>query len=235
MINLNDIYFYFGSGVKDPVAIRNFIRYAYYNWSGARPAYVLLFGDGHYDYRNLALPDTNRVPPFEISANLEIDSRESDNFYVDINFSSTGFGSIQPDLAVGRMPAESALDARRMVDKLKAYAENPERDGWQTLMTFVADDEMTSSSSSEWFHQSQTETMAELNELNKFIKRKIYLTAYESIPGGFGRVKPEANQAIIDQLNEGTLLINYAGHGSPTAWAHESALSMSRDLKTDPE
>jgi hypothetical protein len=231
VISLDDIYFYFASGVKDPVAIRNFIRYAYYNWSPPRPSYVLLFGDGHYDYRNLVLPDTNRVPPYEISANLEIDSRESDNFLVDVNFSSSTFSSIQPDLAVGRLPAESAIDARRMVDKLKSYAANEQKDGWQTLMTFVADDEVTSSSSSEWFHQSQTDAMAELSELDKFLKRKIYLSAYESVPGGFGRVKPEANQAIIDQLNEGTLLINYAGHGSPTAWAHESALSLSRDLK----
>jgi hypothetical protein len=79
-------------------------------------------------------------------------------------------------------------------------------------------------------HQRQTEQMAQLSELTKFRKKKIYLSAYESVPGGFGRVKPKANQAIIDQLNEGTLLINYVGHGSPTDWAHEYVLNMTRDL-----
>ncbi len=230
VVNKDDIYFYFSSSVKDMVAIRNFIRYAYYNWSSPQPAYVLLFGDGHYDYRNISLPDTNWVPPFEISANLELDSRESDNFYVDLNFTSNTFGSIRPDLAIGRLPAESYIDARRIVDKLNAYENEKRKDGWQTSLTFVADDEVTSRSDNEWGHQRDTENMSNISVLNKFIKKKIYLSAYESVPGGFGRVKPAANQAIIDQLNEGTLLINYVGHGSPTAWAHESALDMTRDL-----
>lgn len=230
VVNTNDIYFYFSSGVKDVMAIRNFIRYAYYNWSSPRPSYVLFFGDGHYDYRNISLPDTNRVPPFEISDNLEMNSRESDNFYVDVNFSSSGYSSILPDLAVGRLPVESDIDGRRIVDKLRAYEQSSYKDGWQTTMTFVGDDEITGISNTEWLHQRQAESMAELSQLKKFLKKKIYLSAYESVPGGFGRIKPKANQAIIDQLNEGTLLINYVGHGSPTTWAHENVLNMTRDL-----
>jgi hypothetical protein len=230
VVNTDDIFFYFSSGVKDVMAIRNFIRYAYYNWSSPKPSYVLLFGDGHYDYRNISLPDTNRVPPFEISGNTELSTRETDNFYVDVNFSASSLGSITPDIAVGRLPVESDIDGRRVVDKLKSYEQNFYKDGWQTTVTFVGDDEITSIRDNEWLHQDQAETMAEFYQLKKFMKKKIYLSAYESVPGGFGRVKPKANQAIIDQLNEGTLLINYVGHGSPTAWAHESALDMTRDL-----
>jgi hypothetical protein len=230
VVNTDDIFFYFSSGVKDVMAIRNFIRYAYYNWSSPSPLYILFFGDGHYDYRNISLPDTNRVPPFEISANTEISSRESDNFYVDVNFSGSSYKSFLPDLAVGRLPVESDIDGRRIIDKLKAYEQNSYKDGWQTTMTFVGDDEVSGISTSEWLHQRQAESLAEMSQLKKFMKRKIYLSAYESVPGGFGRIKPKANQAIIDQLSEGTLLINYVGHGSPTAWAHESALDMTRDL-----
>jgi hypothetical protein len=230
VVNTDDIYFYFSSSVKDVMAIRNFLRYAYYNWSSPRPSYVLLFGDGHYDYRNIALEDTNRVPPFEITANLELYSRESDNLYVDVNFASSTYGAIQPDMAVGRLPVESEIDCKRIIEKLKDYDKNTYKDGWQTTMTFVGDDEVTSLRDNEWEHQRQAETLAELSQIKKFIKKKIYLSAFESVPGGFSRVKPKANQAIIDQLNEGTLLINYVGHGSPTAWAHESALDMTRDL-----
>ncbi len=231
VVTTDDIYFWFSSGVQDPVAIRNFLRYAYNNWTTTPPAYVLLFGDGHYDYRNIALGDTNRVPPFEISNNYELDSRETDNFYVDINFNyNNSFFSISPDLAVGRLIVESSIDARRVLKKLQDYRSNMIRDGWQTLLTFVADDEVTSTSTSEWIHQSQTEDLATLPILRKFNIRKIYLSAYPSVPGGFGRVKPEANQAIIDQVNEGTLIINYVGHGSPQQWAHEAVLDMNRDL-----
>jgi hypothetical protein len=227
--NTDDIYFYFSSGVQDVVAIRNFIRFAYNNWSTPKPSYILLFGDGHYDYRNISIPDTNRIPPFEISADHELDSRETDNFYADINFASTTFRSIQPDLAIGRLPIESNLDAQRMVDKLKAYKNEKSHDGWQTNVTFVADDEISGSRTGEWVHQNDTESLVDLPQLRKFLKNRIYLSAFNSVPGGFGRVKPAANQAIIDQLNEGTLIINYIGHGSPTEWAHESVLNMNRD------
>lgn len=229
-VTTRDIYFFFSSGVQDVTAIRNFLRYAYENWQNPGLSYVMLFGDGHFDYRNISLADTNRVPPFEITADYEIDSRDTDNYYADINFTSSSLLSIMPDLAIGRMPAESALDARRMVDKLRAYEFERIRDGWQTVVTFVADDEKTSKSSSEWIHQRDTESLSQIYQLQKFIKRKIYLSAYNSVPGGFGRVKPEANQAIIDQVNEGTLIINYVGHGSPVEWAHEDVLNMTRDL-----
>ena len=67
--------------------------------------------------------------------------------------------------------------------------------------------EMMKFQDNEWLHQSQANTLSDLGVLDKFIMKRIFLSAYNSIPGGFGRVKPEANQAIIDQLNEGTLFI----------------------------
>lgn len=226
VVSTEDIYFYFGSAVKDPSAIRNFIRHAYNNWT-VTPKYVLLFGDGHYDYRNIVISDTNFVPPYEISHSYEISSRESDNYYVDINKNSSSFGSISPDLAIGRIPVESHLDARRTVDKLIAYDQSKSHDGWQTVITIVGDDEVPRN---EWQHQSQANSLSNLGVLKKFIMKRIFLSAYNSVPGGFGRVKPEANQAIIDQLNEGTLFINYVGHGSAQVWAHENVFEMNRDL-----
>jgi len=230
VVTTDDIYFYFSSGVQDPTAIRNFINYAYTNWSGDKISYVLFFGDGHYDFRNIALPDTNRVPTFEIYAPDEIDSRTVDNYFVDINFNSDTFSSISPDIALGRLPMESKIDCIRYLEKLKMYENNPIRDGWQTIITFVADDEITSRSSTEWQHQTQTETLATLSELTKFIKKKVYLSAYEAVPGGLRYLKPEANEDIIDFINQGTLIINYVGHGSPTTWAHETVFNFNRDL-----
>jgi len=232
VVTMEDVYFNFNSSVPDPTALRNFIRYAYNNWQGPAPSYVLLFGDGHYDYRNISLPDTQRVPPFQIYDNGEVDSRTTDNYYVDLNYrGNASFRSIVPNLAIGRLPMESTQDAERMVEKLIEYENNPIRDGWQVNLGFVADDEVTTRSASEWIHQSQTESLARLSSLSKFLIQKVYLSAYPSQPGGFGRIKPQANNALIDLLNQGVLIINYVGHGSPTQWAHESVFNMNRDLE----
>ncbi len=231
IVTTDDIYFNFNSTVPDPTAIRNFIRYAYNNWQEDKVTYVLLFGDGHYDYRNIALDDTMRVPPFEIYDASEIDSRATDNYYVDLDYNGgNSFLSITPDLAIGRLPMESTQDAEYMIEKLKNYEKYSDKNGWQATITMVGDDQNTTSTSNEWVHQSQTEQLANLNVLSKFIIKKIYLSAYEAVPGGFGQIKLRANRDLIDYINQGSLIVNYVGHGSPRQWAHESVFNMSRDL-----
>ncbi len=230
VVTMEDIYFDFNSGVPDPTALRNFIRYAYANWQEPAPSYVLLFGDGHYDYRNIALNDTMRVPTFEIFNLGEVNSRATDNYFTDLNMTDPQLVHIDPDLAIGRIPIESIIDAERYLQKFDNYENSPDRGGWQMTLTFVADDAEKPGTTTEWEHQNQTEDMATLPELRKFIENKIYLSTYPSEPGGFGRVKPKAGNALIDALNQGTLIVNYVGHGSPVQWAHEGVFVMSRDL-----
>jgi len=122
------------------------------------------------------------------------------------------------------------LDAERDMQKFKTYELSPERDGWQTVVTFVADDAEKPGSNSEYHHQGDLEGIANLSGLKKFIQKKVYLSRYDSEPGGFGRIKPAAGSALVDIINQGTLIVNYMGHGSPTQWAHEGVFVMNRDL-----
>ncbi|MHC4628605.1 MAG: C25 family cysteine peptidase, partial [Planctomycetota bacterium] len=48
---------------------------------------------------------------------------------------------------------------------------------------------------------------------------KIYLDNYPD--------PADCRTAIIDAINEGTLMVNYTGHGSAGVWAHEKILRMS--------
>ncbi len=231
IVTTDDIFMNFSSGMMDPTAIRNFIRYAYNNWQKPAPSYILFFGDAHYDYRNIILPDTMRVPSMEIYDSYEIDSRVTDSYLLDMDYhGSDSFGSLTPDFASGRIPIESTLDAERYLKKLASYEANLNHDGWQTVITLVADDNIKPNTQNEWMHQNQTETMARMSELAKFNLKKIYLSMYPSLPGGFGRVKPKANEDLINALNQGTLIVNYVGHGSPVKWAHEDVFDMDRDL-----
>jgi len=232
VVTMQEIYMDFNSGVPDPTALRNFIRYAYYNWQTPAPSYILLFGDGQYDYRNINLSDTMRVPTFEIYDASEINSRATDNYFVDLNYAgSYSFSSVQPDLAIGRIPIESTLDAERYVQKIKDYEHRSSNDGWQTVLTLVGDDQYSTDSQTEYMHQDQIEEIAKLPQLQKFIEKKIYLSMYPSQPGGFERIKPKANEDLINALNQGTLIVNFVGHGSPTQWTHEAIFVMDRDLE----
>ncbi len=231
VVRMEDIYFYFSSGVADPTAIRNFLRYASKNWQTPAPSFVLFFGDAHYDYRNINLPDTMRVPTWEIYDAREIHSRCTDDYFVDLDYASTStFSSFTPDLVTGRIPVESVLDCERILEKMHDYHYNAVQDGWQANITLVADDQYgNNNSDTEYIHQSQSENIARLPQMRRFILNKVYLSAYPSVPGGLLRIKPEANEALINYLNQGTLIVNYIGHGNPTKWAHEDVFNMDRD------
>ena len=46
IVDVDDVYNEFNDGLYHPVAIKNFLKYAYANWQPPAPTYVLLVGDG---------------------------------------------------------------------------------------------------------------------------------------------------------------------------------------------
>lgn len=233
-VRLSEIFQEFSSSVRDVVAIRDFIKYVYENWSDTLK-YVLLFGDGHYDYRQIQLKDwPNYIPPFEIANNSEVDSRESDNFFVALGMRGST-DNIDPWLPIGRLPVNTPEQIQVFKEKEANYRQSflvdPEKNGWQTWITLVADDQFGGiGQNNEWFHLQPTEEVYKKLLPHKFNTTKIYLHDYDRIAGGLGRWKPKATEDLINQINRGTILINYFGHGDPDTWAHESVLNRSRDL-----
>jgi len=58
---------------------------------------------------------------------------------------------------------------------------------------------------------------------------KVYLTEYPEVldPNSPYIKKPKARDAFIQKLYNGTVLVNYLGHGSPTVWAQEEVFTVS--------
>ncbi len=64
LIDVQTIYDRFNGGMMSAEAIRDFLAYAYANWSGAKPAFVLLVGDGAVDMRNyITIAPPTFIPP----------------------------------------------------------------------------------------------------------------------------------------------------------------------------
>jgi hypothetical protein len=214
--DVQDVYDEFSGGLLDPTAIRDFLKYAYDNWK-VKPKYVLLFGDGSYDYKNIVSQQNDWIPPYETLETLyQINSYCTDDYYAEIS----GNDPIV-DLAVGRIPVQSADEARIVVDKIIAYEQSVLFDPWKNLITFAADDGLTSTGDDGSLHTGQAEQLAEVYTPREFDKVKIYIVEYPTVNGAEGRRKPDAAKAIVDQINSGTLIINWTGHGNNEVWAHE--------------
>lgn len=215
----------FSGGVLDAVAIRDFVKYAFENWS-ERPVYVCLLGDGSFDYKNILYAGGNFVPCWELTSPSinQVSGLTSDDFFVNIADDSTLLIG-KPDLAIGRIPANSVTDANSYIDKIDAYENGVNNGYWKNRMMFVADDSKTTAPGCESIdHLAQIETLAESYTPPVIDKIKVYLVNYPTVITPQGRRKPQVNSDIAKYWSEGVLNIHYTGHGSPDVWAHEYVL-----------
>jgi hypothetical protein len=219
VVTTYQIYNEFSGGLLDAVALRDYIKHAYDNWT-RRPSYVLFFGDGDFDYTNILnqSPHANLVPAFEFTDPQinQVNGYVSDDFY-----SWISGNDLYPDIAHGRITARSLEQANGYLDKLDCY-EDPAYNGyWKNRGIYVADDGKTSGGNDGSQHTDQAETLAESYTPQIYEKTKIYLVAYPSVITSQGRRKPDVNTDIIKYWNAGSFAIHYVGHGAPTVWAHE--------------
>jgi hypothetical protein len=224
--DVDQIFNEFSGGMKDVGGIRNFIKYAYETWT-IKPEYVLLFGDGTYDYKNIEGFGNNYIIPYETEFSLNtIDSYPMDDFYVRVS----GNNDQLVDLGIGRITANSLDDARIAVDKIMSYESDLNKGSWQNLITMVADDQFTSTTNEGNYHVAQSETIATSFIPSSFDINKIYLGAYPTVITSFGRTKPGVTEDLVKSINSGTLIVNFIGHGSPELWTHEKVFENSTTI-----
>jgi hypothetical protein len=226
LIDVEQVYNEFAGGKLDPVAMRNFLKYAYNNWT-LRPTLVFFFGDGSYDYKNIYnLSTKNFLPPIEVTSDQsdDIASFCSDDFAMEINECFTFPTPSKPDFGTGRICATSDAQANTYVDKIVSYEDPSNFDKWRDKIMYVADDGWTTENTlgqEGSLHTGQCEDVAENFTPKYFEKEKVYIVSYPAIYTPQGRRKPDVNPVIVNGWNEGRLVINYTGHGSTDLWAHE--------------
>jgi len=220
VIDVDNIFNEFSCGVRDISAIRDFIKYAYDNWQ-IKPEYFLLFGKGTYDYKNIEGAGDNFVPTWETEESLAFAYVSNLSYCSDDFFARVDGEDSTPDIAFGRITARDKDEANNYINKVIYYEKSSERGNWRNLITLVADDGLTSVGNDGNQHTAQSEALADNNIPASFDLNKIYLADYPAIITGNGRRKPAVNAEIIKAINQGTLIVNYVGHGNPDVWAHE--------------
>ena len=132
------------------------------------------------------------------------------------------------DAAIGRLPIRfpvnqpgSAAEADNMVNKLLSYEAATAQGKWRNRLTFVADD------GDDNIHLGNADTTAKVLALTQpgFQVGKVYLDMYPQISSAGGQVSPEANKALDTSIEQGSLLVSYAGHGGPKGWMQEGILT----------
>lgn len=226
IVTPQQIYNEFSSGTQDITAIRDFVRYFYEaaTSEAEKPSYLIMFGDASYDYKDRILGNTNLVPSYQ--SNNSTDPTAS---YVSDDY----FGLLDPeegdwesndaqllDIAIGRLPVKTTIEAKAIVNKIKAYHDERSLGDWRNNVLFVADDEDGN------LHLNQTEEFANLVDTAYplFNIKKIYFDSYPQEIGPGGAEYPEVEKRLDENIESGVLVLNYMGHGGELGWAHERVL-----------
>ncbi|MBE0648542.1 MAG: type IX secretion system sortase PorU [Bacteroidales bacterium] len=222
----DEIFNEFASGQQDITAIRDFVRMLYLRATESDvPRYILLFGDGSYDYKNRIPNNTNFVPTFQSEESFKFISTYVTDDYFGIMGEQSGQGSDGSlDLGMGRFPVSNIEQAQAIVDKITHYAEKSDtiQSTWRNVMTFIADDEDGN------LHLHQAEELCDIvaSKYPVYNIDKIYLDAYQLVKTPSGPRYPSVNMAINGAVNNGSLIVNYTGHGGEDAWSEEKVLTI---------
>ncbi len=199
--NIQDVYDTFSGGMIDPAAIRELMLYARDHWPAPAPRFLLLVGDASYDYQGFLPGSTpNFVPTYLLQTHF-VGETASDNWFVSLDERDD-----RPDMAVGRIPAQTAEQVAAVVAKTLAYERDPNATEWAGRALFVADDKQSS-------FQQISDNLASDYIPDSYQVEKVYLGQSD-----------DPNRAVIQQLNQGVGLLTYVGHGSMNVWAQEKIL-----------
>jgi hypothetical protein len=235
VVTLEKIYHEFASGKQDVAAIRNFIKYVYWNASASdkRVKYVNLFGDASYDYKNRLFNNTNIVPVFHGFNPLASETNNISNFSLYSSFMSDDFFGLMDDgegqmlgsfdgidIAVGRMLVSSVSQANEMVDKVIEYHDEKSYGRWRNNYVIYSDDADDETDATLQFGLDNLANT--LTTQKPFVNvKKIHSDSYLQQVAAGGERYPEAKKDFLDALELGALVFNYFGHGNEESLARE--------------
>lgn len=233
VVSPEEIYNEYASGKQDISAIRDFMRNLYQR-NPSKIKYLLLFGDASYDYKkrlNVINDETKAIliPTYESRESLHpIFSHSSDDYFGFLEDNEGEWienqtGNHTLEIGIGRLSVKNLEEAKQIVDKLINYGTNKNTIGqWRNKVAFVADDGDGN------IHQQDAEAFASM--VNSFYPayqtNKIYLDAYPLVSLPEGQRSPAANTALNQAFQQGSLIVNYNGHGAEGGLTDEQILTL---------
>lgn len=200
VVDVQDIYDAYGAGEHNPFAIREFLRVAQTNWSTA-PRYVLLLGDGNYDYRGVRPTGSGTIPPMMLRTDTGV-------YASDLALADTD-GDGRPNLAIGRVPAHTALEADAFVQRVVTY-ESTDLDAFERHALLVSGG------------NRELDFSGYVNALESQLDSRVNAERIDRAQ----LTLAEARTQLINGINTGSFWFHYQGHGASNQLDDDGLLTL---------
>ncbi len=206
VVKSDDLYDEFNGGIYDPQAIRDFLGYAYDNWT-TRPTYVLLVGDASLDPKNYLGNSFSDLLPAHYIASPLYGQAPSDLWYSTIHGDDD-----YPDVIIGRLPVRYGNELEAIITKIENYEQSPPPGGWMRRAVLVAYEDF----------EEDMNTVASLLP-SSITAVKMVGQKYNGQP---------IQEQLKAEINQGTLILAYSGHGNEGIWGKDYGILYSNDIDT---
>ena len=245
VVTTQEVFNEFSGGTQDPTAIKFFAKMFYERAEGdpdEMPKYLCLFGDGTYDPKNRVSENNYMVPVYHtVNSESYISTLLSDDYFGFLDDAEAFAPSDNLDIAVGRLVATTADDAKNLVDKIEHYMKNGSsiysgqdlscgEDGfisthgdWRLRYTLISDDEENGYFVVNDLEPAYSYVTSNHPEMNA---KKIYSDAYVQTTTAGGERYPAVNEDITRSIESGSILTCYVGHGGAMGAASERIMTI---------
>jgi hypothetical protein len=239
IVPADELFNEFSSGTPDANAYRRYLKMLYDRAAtdADLPRYLLLMGDAAWDNRMLSSSWKDCSPDdFLLCYESENSYNATQCFVSDDYFCllDDGEGNNvlvgKPDVAVGRISARTAEDAEIVVDKITNYTKNSNAGSWQNVLFFMGDD----GNQNAHMHDADSVAKQVENLYPNYQVKRVMWDAYTRVSSSTGNSYPDVTRLIKQQMQQGALMMNYSGHGGPTAISHEYVLKLADFENTSP-
>ena len=240
VVDAGEIFNEFSSGTPDATAYRRYMKMLYdrAQTEDDIPRYLLLFGDCAWDNRMISSKWSKYSPKdfllsFEVTDGFknvgnstfplgEQNSYVTDDYFGWLDDNEGGDYTMNKiDLGIGRFTCYDAETAKILVDKCIDYLSNHRTGAWKNTIYILADDGNGN------LHMNDAEVVVkqvETSTNHSAVIKKVYNDAYTRESTGTGHSFPTVTRLLKDAMNQGALIFNYTGHGSPDQLSHSKIL-----------
>ncbi|MCQ2344372.1 MAG: type IX secretion system sortase PorU [Paludibacteraceae bacterium] len=230
VVTQKEIFYEYSDGTPSVEAYRSFIT----QMAASGTRYVVLMGDGCFDNRGL-LREQSKDDHWKLLTYQSIESySEGGSYCSDDWFGITKEGSVDlkrdtMSVAVGRINAYTKQQAKEYVDKVERYMANDDLGEWKNRAIIVADDGDNN------IHVRGADGVAELTEnlYPSLLVRKLYMDSYKQQTTTQGESYPLLKKELDDYIADGSLLIEYVGHGGYANLSNEQIISYTDMINMD--
>ena len=207
IVDIQDVYDEFNSGIVSAEAIKDFARYAYNNWASPQLMHLILLGEGVDDSRDNSPARIYNVIPVKKTWTYQHGATASDNWYACIVGTD-----VVPDISVARITVWKPGQILDYANKATKYYNEPQANRlWNSHVPFTTGGKVTDGND---IFAQQSERILRRNVPDFYRATRVYTstsTVSSDYRGGTFELK--------DAFNSGTNYVQFMGHGGGRIWA----------------